>query len=172
MALRALIVSAVVAAFAAPPAHATQPLTSGGRIGVVDVPAGECDVRPVFASHSVRLDPPAIYARNSRRGGGNDSATVRWTTFLTDANGAYIQSQPFSGWASATDNRPARYTGRQAYENLNRYNSVHGVFIAHGLDVVVQWRDKKGRVTGSAVYRVASFRVVEGLVSYPASNCS
>jgi hypothetical protein len=72
----------------------------------------------------------------------------------------------------ATDNRPARYTGRHAYENLNRYNSAHGVFIVHGLDVVVQWRSKRGRLMGSAVYRVTSFQVVEGLVSYPASNCS
>jgi hypothetical protein len=170
--LLASVAVLAVACVAVPSAEATQPLRAAGRIGSVVVPQGTCDVRPLRASHSLMLTAPAIYARDRRRGRGNDVASVRWYTVLTDATGAPLQAHPWSAWSRATDIRPAPYAGQQAFFNLNRYNSAFAQFIAHGLDVVVVWHDRRGRRTGSATYRVTSFRVVEGEIEYVAGNCA
>jgi hypothetical protein len=170
--LIATFAAALASLAAAQAAGANRPLQTSGRPGTAVIPQAICDVRPYVASHSLFLSAPAIYARDARRRLGNDTALVRWFILLTDANGATLQAHPYSGWGRATDARPATFTGQQAFTNLNRYNPALGQFIAHGLDVVVVWYNNARRRTGSARYRVSSFKIVQGEIEYPAGNCA
>jgi hypothetical protein len=137
---------AVVTLVALPTAaSATPSFDARGAVGPVAVKPGVCVT--AFKFRSLYNVPPAIYARNLHAGAGNDRMAVRYRSYLV-SNGRYIGRTDFSGWAIASDNQPAAFTGVQRFDSNV---PAHATLV-----VYVEWNNGRQRV-GWGAYNAPSY---------------
>jgi hypothetical protein len=144
----ALALLTVVALPAA--ANATTSFDARGTVGPVSIRPGVCTT--AFKFRSLYNVPPAIYAPNLHAGAGNDQIAVRYRSYLV-SNGRYIGRTGFSGWATASDNRPAAFTGVQRFDP--------NVPVRATLVVYVEWNNGRQRV-GWGAYNAPSYQWIQG----------
>lgn len=99
--------------FGAPAANAWA-YSWGGSPGPYTTSAISCKWK-IFGTSSnlvMTAQPPRVWARNVRAGYGNDGSWVRYNAFVVDARtGATLGQSGYSGWAYATDQTPAVFSG-------------------------------------------------------------
>lgn len=114
IAVLAIVLALVtVSTVAAGPAQASI-YAGGGNFGGYWTPIASCQWKIYGPSSNLVMSAgaPTVFAHNSRAGGGNDSAWVRYRVFVVNANtGATISSSGYSAWSAAYDNKSAVWAG-------------------------------------------------------------
>ena len=146
-ALGAIALSAIVVS---PAAASTYWWT--GNVGTATIPQGVCRYYSAWNRLDMAIDPPAIYARNNTVGAGNDSQWVRYRVFVVNSSGAAVQSSPYSGFAVAYDNSPARFSGATLFNGVPNNSRI---------DFRIEWWNSSSQV-GALAHRVDRYVIHNG----------
>jgi len=112
---------------------------------------GYCTFLNAWILLRLATHPPVVYAHDDHPGGGNDTALVRYRTYIVNAQtGETVAAHDFSEFATATDSVPASFATAQSLDQVpNRDFSWR-------LDVRVEWWSA-GKMTGAVAHRIPSY---------------
>ena len=134
------------------PAAAATQYWSDGLFGVNSLNGiGYCTYLNARILLRLATHPPVVYAHDDHPGAGNDTAQVRYSTYVVNAQtGNTVSTHGFSEFATATDTVPATFAYGQSLEQVPDRD------FSWVLDVRVEWWSATA-MTGAAAHRVPSY---------------